>query len=519
MLNTNAVNLLNIKDSLVLSRHSLVLPATISDYAGRQFQCDCACEGGLEREQTHTTNQQTLAEDSVPRKLPHLYHAELEQQQLYYNSQHDAGTVILNNTAHSVLQALNGQRTLNQLYQWVLQQDPQATFNDVATLVSTFEQNGLIGFWAGENAPLPQITPSKKLGVWLHITNQCNLRCTYCYLGKTSELMSFETGQRILIELFDSAAKQGMTELSLKFAGGEALLEWELVEKLNSWAREEAFRRHLNIESIILSNGTTITAQVAQRLKEAGFQVAISLDGLGEANDKQRPFVNGRGSARYVERGMRLLEEYQVPFNVSVVLTALNLKSLPELIRFLLKREQPIPFTLSFFRDNPLAQDGLAVDNPELIAGLRATYATIDEIMQEVAPPGFSFLDTLLDRVQLSRPHQHACGAGVNYVVVKHTGEIATCQMLLHQPVGKSGKSGDLLELVRAKGPNPLPSFQKEGCSSCQWRYVCAGGCPIVTLRTSGRYDTRSPYCDTYYSLIPEVLRLEGLRLLRLNNL
>jgi uncharacterized protein len=115
--------------------------------------------------------------------------------------------------------------------------------------------------------------------------------------------------------------------------------------------------------------------------------------------------------------------------------------------------------------------------------------------------------------VQLEMPHRHACGAGINYVVVKHTGEIASCQMLMHRPVGKFGM-GNPLALIRQSEIRNLPSAQKEGCADCRWRYVCAGGCPIVTQRTFGRYDQRSPYCDTYTALIPEVLRLEALRLL-----
>jgi uncharacterized protein len=507
MLKINEANSFNIKDSFVLSRHS---QATLT--ADKQFQCDCACEGGLERDLPPSVFNQILPE-SKPRQISHLFSRDLAQYKLYYNPQADAGTVILNQTAETVLQFLDGSRTLTELHTAILEQDATATFAEVAQLINLLELSGLVT--SAEKDSLPQFAPAKKLGVWMHVTNQCNLRCTYCYLGKTNERMSFEMGQKVLLELFANAEKYGMNELSLKFAGGEALLEWELVQSLNTWAREEATRRNMRIESILLSNGTTITAPLARQLKEQDFQVAISLDGLDEANDIQRPFVNGRGSARYIERGMLLLQEYGVPFNVSVVVTAQNLANLPQLAEFLLKRTQPIPFTLSFFRDNPLAENGLAVDNPLLIAGLRQLYAKIEEILAGHTP-SFSFMDTLLDRVQLSRPHQHACGAGVNYVVVKHTGEISTCQMLLHKPVGKIGQDTNLVQLVRAKGPNPLPSQQKEGCSSCQWRYVCAGGCPIVTWRATGRYDTRSPYCDTYFTLIPEVLRLEGLRLIHL---
>ncbi|MCD6289306.1 MAG: hypothetical protein J7M34_02290 [Anaerolineae bacterium] len=37
----------------------------------------------------------------------------------------------------------------------------------------------------------------------------------------------------------------------------------------------------------------------------------------------------------------------------------------------------------------------------------------------------------------------------------------------------------------------------------------------MVTYRVTGRYDVKSPYCNIYRALFPEVLRLEALHLLK----
>jgi len=37
----------------------------------------------------------------------------------------------------------------------------------------------------------------------------------------------------------------------------------------------------------------------------------------------------------------------------------------------------------------------------------------------------------------------------------------------------------------------------------------------LATYRATGRYDVKSPHCNIYQALFPEVLRLEGLRLLK----
>jgi len=58
---------------------------------------------------------------------------------------------------------------------------------------------------------------------------------------------------------------------------------------------------------------------------------------------------------------------------------------------------------------------------------------------------------------------------------------------------------------------------EKEGCKTCVYRYRCTGGCPLETHRATGRWDVKSPHCNIYQTLYPQALRLEGLRLLKIN--
>ena len=75
----------------------------------------------------------------------------------------------------------------------------------------------------------------------------------------------------------------------------------------------------------------------------------------------------------------------------------------------------------------------------------------------------------------------------------------------------------DPLARVResSDGIRNLPVDDKAECRDCQWRYWCAGGCPLTAYHATGRYDAKSPNCAIYRALYPEVIRLEGLRLLK----
>src|SRR5262249_32863641 len=141
--------------------------------------------------------------------------------------------------------------------------------------------------------------------------------------------------------------------------------------------------------------------------------------------------------------------------------------------------DRDLRFSLTFARDSSATQIHLADQDQALIAAMTVAYERI-----ATRPPSFSLMNVALDRVQLEHPHFAACGVGESYVVVKHTGEVSSCQMLLAQPIGHV-REGDVLELVARRTrerPHGTTVEDRDGCRTCAWRYRCAGGCPVVTF-------------------------------------
>ncbi|NTU85880.1 MAG: SPASM domain-containing protein [Chloroflexales bacterium] len=196
---------------------------------------------------------------------------------------------------------------------------------------------------------------------------------------------------------------------------------------------------------------------------------------------------------------------------VAITVTRSSLAAAPALATWLL--EQGLAFTVSFYREHACGQgrDDLALEEARIIAGMRAIYAAV-----EASPPPWSVLGALLDRADLSHAHGRACAAGEHYMVIDHHGRVSACQMAMARPVATVADA-DPLGAIRLdpRLPLGLPVDDKEGCRSCEWRYWCGGGCPIATLRATVRSDLRSPSCAIYKALYPDLIRLEGRRLLR----
>ncbi len=426
------------------------------------------------------------------------------EHQLFFNPVGRGGAVVLNQKAQQILRRLGDAAARNNVRTAL-----GGTGNDVEEVLSRLHQLEIIHQVGHEETP--RFHDSRMLTAWLHVTNACNLRCPYCYLHKTSESMDESTGRAAVEAVIGSAIRHGFPAVKLKFAGGEASLNHRLMMSLHAHARTLADTNGLELQATLLSNGVALPPSLIRSLKAEAIKVMISLDGVGDQHDVQRPSVNGRPSFHLVERTIaRLIEEDWVP-HLSITITQRNAGGVPDVVRFALERD--VTFSLNFFRDNDCAASfsDLQYEEEAMISALLAGFRVIEEFL-----PPWSVLGSVLDRGQLLEPRQRSCGVGQDYVVVDQRGRVAKCHMEIERTLGDVFQD-DPLKLIRqdtATAQNLLVE-EKEGCRDCTWRNWCSGGCTIATFRATGRYDVKSPNCNIYKAIYPEALRLEGLRLLK----
>jgi uncharacterized protein len=358
-------------------------------------------------------------------------------------------------------------------------------------------------------------TPAKSsaltLASWLHLTDRCNLRCDYCYLPHVREDMSPETGRAAVDAIFRSAAIHGFRQVKIKYAGGEPLLRYPLILELHDYAKSLTEARGMALDEVVLSNGTLLTQEMAQTLKLLGIRLMISLDGFGDYHDSHRPYASGRGSFSDVAEAVDLALSCGLAPTISVTVSSRTAEGLPQVVDWILARD--LPFSVNFYRENALSasHSDMRLNEEKIINGMFAAFKVVEGNL-----PRRSLLGSIVDRANLSFAHAHTCAVGQNYLVFDQNGQVAKCQMQMQKPVTNLGVD-DPLAVIRDDrvGIQNVSVEQKEGCKTCEWKYWCAGGCPLETYRATGRYDLQSPNCRIYKAILPEALRLEGLRLLK----
>lgn len=481
--------------------HSSLFPQP--DTNAYYFQCDCACPDDGFVFQPHTALQGV---GDRPLRHPALHSQVLsDSHTLLFNPFYDQGIAVLNSAA----QALWGRFATPQRVTDVLAGEADSGAFDTIDSLLRFGLLESVGKQLAPRQGAPQT-----LSTWIHVTNECNLRCDYCYINKSNEEMSADVGRSAVDAIFRSAALNGFQRIKLKFAGGEAMLNWPRVLEMHTYAQERSQQTGIPIETVLLSNGVFVSEEAIEECKARQIRISISLDGVGEYHDAQRRFANGRGSFAWVDRTIeRLIVGGIHPF-ISITLSNRNAEGLAETVAYALERQ--LPFNINFFRDNECATayGDLRLQDGRIIDAILAAFAVIEDNL-----PDQSLLGYLVDRSQFSTPHNKTCSAGNSYLVIDHKGNIAKCQMEIERPITDIF-AADPLSLLRssALGVQNLPVEEKEGCRECEWRYWCAGGCPIATYRATGRYDVKSPNCHIYKAIYPAALRLEGLRLLKLAN-
>ena len=154
----------------------------------------------------------------------------------------------------------------------------------------------------------------------LNVTENCNMRCKYCYLSeeyeftrnRTSHMMDFQTAKKALDLFFD---KQRIIKqqnpgkaVGISFYGGEPLLNLDLIKRCVEYTKNNC---PLKFGFYITTNGTLLKDDVVDYLVDNNFNIFISLDGNKDEHDKNRVDANGKGTYDRIAKNIeRLVERY-----------------------------------------------------------------------------------------------------------------------------------------------------------------------------------------------------------------
>lgn len=342
--------------------------------------------------------------------------------------------------------------------------------------------------------------------VW-NSTRTCNLKCVHCYMDSDARKYEGELSTEEAKSFIDDLAEFNVPVLL--FSGGEPLIRPDFFE-LAEYARDKGIRPTLS------TNGTLITREVAQRIKDIGVgYVGISLDGLREVNDK---FRGRSGAFEAAMQGIQNCVVVNQRVGLRFTINSHNLAELDNIFDFI--EEENINRVCFYHlvysgRGNQMVEEDVSPAESrqamETIIrrtvdfekrGLRKEVLTVDNHCDGV----YLYLRALKENPEKAQSIKDLIGrnggnrSGIAFGAVDPAGYVHPDQFTQHISFGnvRERKFGDIWTdmshpiLAGLKDRKPL---LKGRCAKCQFLDICNGNFRTRAQAVTGDFWESDPAC------------------------
>ena len=322
---------------------------------------------------------------------------------------------------------------------------------------------------------------SSPLTVELEVTSNCNNVCQFCYnVWKKDEPHKSVDMFLILDRLIEADVKV------LFLTGGEPFLRRDIFELM-----EYALQNKMKLN--VVTNGTLLTERKAQKLRELGVPVQVSLHGTERVHDH---LVGVPGAYRKTVQGLEYLRACGVPTNINITLTRQNFRELTHVGEI----AESVKAHLSMTR--------LVLTGYDVNRDLQFTRETIDELItfltDQVHLKGASIqspfpvcclgeegiakvltLYNLFDVV--------GCQGGITWCAVSPEGKVRTCGAMEKEEGDL--QVDDLRTIWKSEFIWKCRTFQHvpKMCCECEYLPMCTGGCRADAYALSGTLTAPDP--------------------------
>jgi len=348
--------------------------------------------------------------------------------------------------------------------------------------------------------------------VFWNLTGRCNLSCVHCYNASGPAIVSRdELTTAEALAFIDDCAHLKVPVLLL--TGGEPLIREDL------WLLAE-HARSCGIRTALSSNGTLITAGVAEKIKRTGIgYVGISLDGATAHTHDQ--FRNYDGAFDRAVRAFQHCVDAGVKCGVRVTLTKENLNELGPLIdlslkigacRFCMYWLVPSGRGADTYREMQVSEKDITAALDVLYQYAKKIDPSVMEFLTVDAPQDAVHLLEMMEREEVAdlpeardliTSMKGGCSAGSRVANVTQYGDVYPCQFAQIREFYIGSIREKPFSVLYNDSENPvLKRFREKQdhltgqCRRCSYLTICGGGCRVRAYHETGDMYADDPFCD-----------------------
>lgn len=365
----------------------------------------------------------------------------------------------------------------------------------------------------------------------LLVTEDCNLRCTYCFETHKKVNMSVEVAKKTLDTIAINAKETNTSNFHAMIFGGEPMLNFELVKFILEYGIKLSNIHQVRFTASMITNCTVLTDDMIDFLSSYVnvMSIQLSIDGGPEVNDMYRVTRDGSGSFAILEPNIRRwLNLYEGnPGNLSLH-GCVNQKTLPYLYD-----------SFKYFVDKygiynqwymPIHSE--LWDDADVTIYSREMLKIADDLIKQSVDTGTT-KDLMsyapIDKCMAKGFSDSPCGAGKTFMSVVANGDIYPCHQFYYIDIDDNsdnfklgniltGYSRDKNTLFDAYNRSDLSCMKDNPDCDCYGCYICiadnysANGSILSTVGMNGPRCEMSKVEKEIQTYVVEVLK--GLDLL-----
>jgi len=343
-------------------------------------------------------------------------------------------------------------------------------------------------------------------GFVIALSNECNLKCTYCY-GRGGERPEKKADWKAIEAAVEFLANDrkgkpiGFTILS----NAEPTADFELLKKTFEYAKKK-----LKIEKVLLSTNGVINEKTCKWLAENIDSLQVAIDGPPELQDLQRPLTNGKPSSPFVIKTIKRLQSMKKAFLVRASLTKPFLEN--------------IEYSTRFFKELGLKQ--VFVVNMRFIGrGETLERPSVEEMKQGTLKfvelgehYGIDMQPAI--RIEAANFEKSGCNIGHEFVLALD-GKIAACPMYTDSVdceilpgidelvFGHFDREKEKIVIDEERLSKLRNYLGEVKCGLCDFK-LCWGMCPYINLHDTGNMLIPSNYyCRVASERFRELVKYE----------
>lgn len=320
-------------------------------------------------------------------------------------------------------------------------------------------------------------------GVSLFLTSACSMRCIYCYSygGDSPRSMPWPIAKTALDWIISHTLSKGRKRFYVSLhGGGEVTTAADLMKRCVRYAREKADDHRLNVRIEAGLNGVMghgVCDWVAQNLDGA----TLSLDGMANIQNAQRPLANGKASFPIVANALRRLDRNEFNYSIRMTVTQERIDQITESVGYIAAN-----FAAQEIQVEPVFLVGRAVDT-----NLTPVDADlfIDQFKQAKRIAASYKKQLKYSGARLQTQTNAFCKAVTgNSLCITTAGQVTACYEVTEPEDPRSAlfffgrydvaAKRFIFDEDKVKGLRTLTVENKPYCRKCFCKWHCAGDCP-----------------------------------------